>query len=94
MAIATVVGRTGRRGTRVGVLGGARSVRPPAQQLVPILIMGDVIAGSLYSVELCTVLGKLPLEATETSTSFLLLCRVELLIGQGAVLVKGPREGR
>lgn len=90
---AAAAAATVARGVRVGVLRGGCDVGPAAEQLGAVLGVVGLVAGGLQGLEVAAVLGQLGAEVADALVGFLLLRRVELLLGERGVLVDGLLEG-
>ena len=84
---------TRRGGIGVRVLGRAAHKRPAAQELGAALGLDGVVARRLQPSDLRPVFLQLRAEPGDALEGLLLLCRVELLLGELVVLVERPGEG-
>lgn len=73
--------------SRVGVLRRGGVVRAAAQQLVAVFLMGGCVALFLQLVELGAIGGEVGAEVFQAVSGFFLLGGVELVAGEGGVVV-------
>ncbi|TLD15154.1 hypothetical protein PspLS_10642 [Pyricularia sp. CBS 133598] len=80
-------------GVGIGVLWRRGHKRAAAEQLGPVLGVRCIFAGGLEAVELAAEAVQLLAEVADALKGLFLLGRVQLLLGEGVVLVHGAREG-